>query len=333
MLVAIGANGNGFSSPQLADLAQRADAIKTGNGLDELAAAYPPIPTLLTAAIPGGVTSMSVVSAVFGGIALQLLIARLVRREIHPAIIASLVLGLVTAPAVWFQATQDPAPFMALMLLVISIDGFVRFIVRNDTAGGFASGLALAGAFFCDPIALVYAIAITCCAPFLTRHRGFGSREYATMMVLLFPTASMMLSWAFLEWRFTGAAFAGVWRDTDVLRFGVSIDTALNDAATALLLTPVFLVTIALVCRRRPRAAATMAIPVAGIALTSWLGLEFSEASAFVLLTVVALYSIPRQRRLLENLALGAAGLGQLLLSTLLDIDAERIEPFLTALF
>ena len=142
----------------------------------------------------------------------------------------------------------------------------------------------------------------------------------------------MLLCWAFLEWRFTGAAFANVWRDTNVLRFGVSVDSALSDAISLLVLAPVFAATVAIVGRRRLRAAATMTIPVIGIALASWFGLALSEASGIVLLSVVALYSIPRRRLLAENILLGVAGLAQIVATTVIAIDAERVEPFLDAL-
>lgn len=331
--IALGASEAGYASPEIVDLANRAATVREGEGLDQLSSAYPPIPTLLTAVLPGGTTGISVLSAISGGYALQLVLARLVRRKTGIALGAALIAALVCSPIVWFQATQNPSQFMALMFLVVAIDGFIRFIVREDTAGGFASGLALSGAFLCDPIGLVYAIAIAASGPMLAKRRGFNRRNRAATLVLIFPTLSMLLSWAFLEWRFSGSAFATVWATTDAFRFSrVGIEQAIIDAISTVAISILFLTVGIVVVRRRPRAAATLAVPLFGMVLAAILGFPFTPGLGLVLLTVVALYTVPRRLNVVERLVLCAAAIGQVGLTLTTGVGAEDVRPFLDVL-
>lgn len=332
VFIALAASRAGFASPEVVDLAERAEIIRNGRGLDQLSSAYPPLPTLLAAILPGGTVPISVMSAVSGGFALQLVLARLVRRQIGLGLGAVLVAALVCSPIVWFQATQNPAQFMALMFLVLAIDGFIRFIVREDTAGGFAAGLALAGAFLCDPIGVVYAVAIAASGPLLARQRGFNDRNRAAILVLIFPTLSTLASWAFLEWRFSASAFATVWRGTEAFRFnGASIEEALADVASIAATSLVFLAVGAVVVRRRPRAAATLAVPFVGMVLTAMVGLPFAPGLGLVMLTVVALYSVPRRLNTIERSVLGVAAVAQIVVTLQVDLGTD-LQPFLDAL-
>ena len=316
VLIAVLASRSGYVSPELAELSARAEQVRRGEGLQQLSAAYPPLPTLTAAILPGGAVWISVISALLGGVALQLVLARLVRRQTGWLVGSALVVALVGSPAVWFQATQNPSQFMALMFLVIAIDGFVRFVVRDDTAGGFASGLALAGAFLCDPVGLIYLIAIVASTPVLARRPGLNPRNRATMIVLAFPTLSVMASWAFLEWRFSGSAFATVWSTTDAFRLDASaMVSAVADVFATVLVSAVFVAVAFVVVLRRPRAAAALAVPAVGMGLTAIIGLPFAPGLVLALLTFVALYSAPRNLRRYEQVFLVVGAAAQLVIT------------------
>jgi hypothetical protein len=315
------ADHRGFAGSRNLLLQERSDAARTGGGdLAGVANAYPPIPTFLAGILPGGTAGVAVGTAILAGIAMQLVIVRLVRRQVSLLLMGALVLALVAVPALWFEATQNLGGFLALMFLLLALDGFVRFVARNDTIGGFAAGLALAAAFLCDPIALVYTAALGVAALFLTpadqRHEPGVMR--ATASVLLFPTIAVVGAWAFLEWRFSGGAYATIRADQQWFAFD---DGVVRGFGEALLWTisvaarsPIYLVVGALIGRRRALVAAGYAVPLLGLVLAHWIGMTYSAALAFALLSLVGLYSLPRPGARTERWLLGAAAVAQLAL-------------------
>jgi hypothetical protein len=300
-VLAVWADRRGFAGAANRLLQQRADSARAhGDDLSGLDAAYPPLPTFLAAVLPGGTAGLAVCTALCAGTAMQLVTARLVRRDVPLALIGVLVLALVAVPALWFEATQDLSGFLGLMFLVIAVDGFVRFVARADTIGGFVAGLMLAAAFLCDPIALVYTVALGIAAPLLApgrlRHEPGAMR--ATASVLLFPIVMVASAWAFLEWRFTGGAYATIRADQHWFRFDDGVLRSLGDAfawtAIIALHALVYLCVGALLAWRRAVVAVSFAVPLFGLALARWTGFVYSDALAFALLTLLGLYSVPR---------------------------------------
>lgn len=266
---------------------------------------------------PGGTIGVALLTAFCAGISMQLVTARLVRRGIPVLLLAVLVLSLIAVPALWFEATQNLSGFLALMFLVIALDGFVRFVARNDTIGGFVAGLALAAAFLCDPLALVYAFALGVAAPIFAsaqlRDQPGGVR--ATLCVLLFPLAAISAAWAFLEWRFTGSAYAALRSDQSWFEFNGGAIESLGDAVRwvgkVVLRAPVYLMVGAFVTRRRALVTAGYSVPFLGLVLAKWMGFALSDALAFALLVLVALYTVPRSMTPRERWLLGAAAVAQ----------------------
>ena len=201
----------GFVSAPSAALQVHGDLARS-SGAAGLAWAYPPIPTFLASVLPGGAMALALVSSLLAGVAMASLWERLARRHVSVPLSIALLASLACVPAVLYGATQDLAAFAGLAFLIIALDGFARFIVDHDTRGGFQAGLMLALAFGCDPVALVYAAALAAAAPLLAhaRYRSEPDAGVATASVLIFPVAAAAAAWAFLEWRFTGSAFATV---------------------------------------------------------------------------------------------------------------------------
>jgi hypothetical protein len=318
--LALWAEHRGFVGTANALLQQRSDAVTSSSDLEGLRYAYPPLPTFLAAVLPGGTAGVALCTAFFAGIAMQLVVLRLERRQVPLVLMGVLLLSLVGAPALWFEGTQNLSGFLALMFLVIALDGFVRFVARDDTIGGFVAGLMLAAAFLCDPIALVYAIALGAAAPWVAPapFREAPGAMRATASVLLFPIVALVGSWAFLEWRFTGGAFATIRADQDWFAFpdglGATITDALGWTIEALLRSPVYLCVGVLLTLRRRTVALGYAVPLLGLFLARFAGVEYSNALAFALLTLVALYSLPRPGPRAERAVLFAAAAAQFVL-------------------
>lgn len=313
-MLALWADRRGFASAANATLQERADLARAGGGdLSGVRDAYPPMPTFLAGILSGGTAGVAVLSSVCAGIAMQLVTARMVRRGLPLLLMAALVLALVAVPALWFEATQNLSGFLALMFLVVALDGFVRFVARGDTIGGFVAGLALAAAFLCDPIALVYTAALAVAAPLLTPRalRGEPGLTRATTSVLVFPILAVAGGWAFLEWRFTGGAFATLRTDHDWFTFpggvGESLVDALDYVGGVLLRAPVYACVAVLLARRNVGASIAYLVPVIGLVLADWAGFHMTEALAFALLVLVALYSVPRSLGRRGAVALGGA--------------------------
>jgi hypothetical protein len=338
-VLALWAEHRGFAGSANRLLQERSDAARgAGGDMSGLRDAYPPLPTLLAGILPGGTAGVAVCTGVLAGIAMQLVTFRLARRQVSVPLAAALLLALIGVPVMWFEGTQNLSGFLALMFLVIAIDGFVRFVAREDTVGGFVAGLMLAAAFLCDPVALVYTAALGVAAPFLAprdlRHQSGAMR--ATASVLVFPTIAVVGAWAFLEWRFTGGAYATIRHDQRWFAFdhGVLRTTldALRWTGEAALRSPVYLCVGVLLMRRRAVVAFGYAVPLAGLFVARWIGMEYSVALAFALLTLVGLYSVPRPGARGERWLLGAAALVQLVLALAWAPDSAEFHAWADAI-
>lgn len=337
--LALWAEHRGFTGATNSVLRERSELARAGGGdLSGLQHAYPPLPTLLALLAPGTV-GVAIFTALCAGVAMQLVTARLVRRDVPIVLLGMLVLALIAVPALWFEATQNLSGFLALMFLVIALDGFVRFVARNDTIGGFVAGLMLAAAFLCDPIALVYAVALAISAPLLAtsqlRHQPGGVR--ATLCVLLFPLAAVATAWAFLEWRFTGGAFATLRLEERWFAFDDGVLQGLADQARSVsaiaLRSPVYVLIGVLLLRRRATVGLAYAVPFVGLVLAAWTGFALSDALAFALLTLIALYSVPRSLVRPERIALAAAAVLQFVLLLAWDPAGAEFHQWADLLF
>jgi hypothetical protein len=317
-LIALGiwANQRGFVSTSHQLFVDQARTVTDGGpDLAGLAAAYPPVPVLLAGLLPGGVLALSVVAALFAGLTLHLAWERLVQRDLPVLVLAGLLLPVFAVPAVAFLASQSVAGIATLSLLAIALQGFARFAVDRDTEAGFTTGLALAGAYLFDPIAVFYALALGGAAWFFAhdRFRTERSAATATVAVMAFPTVFLVLAWMFLDWRFTGSAFHPTALSPDLFAFPDGIGPGLGSAAlvvgAALLHVPLYLAVGLLYAVRFPVALVGYLVAVLASIVAVWIGLRFTPVTAYVLFTLVALMSIPRRTapRLLAGLAVVGA--------------------------
>jgi hypothetical protein len=318
IVIAVRVYGEGYRDAANTALHQQSALIHWGSSdLSFVAHVYPPLPTAVAALLPNAM-SLGIVGALAAGGMLQAVTARLANHGYPVPIALLLAATLGGSPSFAFTATTDLASFMGLAFLVFSLDGYLRFVFRGQTHGGFQAGLAIGAAGLCIPAATICALGFAGAAPLLARHRYRGQQAgRATASVLLFPTVAGVLGWIFLCWRFAGSPLGWLRQVAPEMWNGAgSLDhlhAALTTVGPPLLLTPVFVAAVVLLAlRRRALQALGICLPLACIIVALWLGLPFPSASVAIVLGVVGLLSLPVRpsRRLLVIIVLIAlAGL------------------------
>jgi hypothetical protein len=305
-LVAIAslAAARGYQDGANTALVERARAIEWGaRQLGFVGTVYPPIPTVIARLVPSA-AALGIVGAFAGGFLLEAVHRRVRAAGMSHAWAIALVAMLALSPGFVLTATTDLANFLAITLLAVAVDGFVRFTHRGQTHGGFRAGLALGLAGLCHPSAILCAVGFAIAAPMVAHHRYRGRRAAgrATAAVLLFPTVAGLAGWTFLCWRFTGSPLGWLHNSApglfDVGGIGAVLSTAGSQIWLPLVLTPTLLAVVALIVRRRGgRSGAGAALPAVVLALAAGLGIGFSRGATAALLGMTALCSLPRMSR------------------------------------
>jgi hypothetical protein len=285
-----------------------------GFSFTDMGAFYPPAPIIATLLVGASAVGMAVISSLFAGSALHSAWEGMVQRGVPHATQLMMLCSVTLVPSVWFLASQDIPTIGGITMLVIALAGFIRFVFSNDTIGGFTAGLFMAAAFFFDPAALAYAFTLALATPFLasTRYSREPGATRALISVLLFPTLAALAGWVFIEWRFTGSPFSFISSDLGLFQFDVTAISALASAASSVLVdvlkTPVYLVVAILLARQRPVAGLGLLAPIVGLILVRWSGLSYSPTATLILLSLLAIVSVPTSSgRLTRWLLLGAA--------------------------
>ncbi len=209
--LALRADRRGPASPAHTALALRGELLRAGGGLGGLDSAWPPLPVAALALLPGGTLTAGLLCALAAGTLFLALAERLLHR-VRPAAALAVLAPVALTPAVWYAGSQDLAATASLAFLALALPGYLRFAVDGETEGGFVAGLLLAVALLCDPVALGYVVALAAAAPLLAgrRYRASPGAGTAAAAVLVFPSAAVLLGWAYLEWRFAGSPLAAL---------------------------------------------------------------------------------------------------------------------------
>ncbi|AGZ38810.1 hypothetical protein [Actinoplanes friuliensis] len=248
---------------------------------------YPPLPSGIAGALPGGRLALGIAGALLAAFVLEFLITRLRRRQ-HPWwLIAPVIIGIGAMPVYARTAIDDLATFAGLAALIFAVAGLLEFTGLGDTGGGFRAGLALGIGVACDLNVAVYAVAIGVAAPLIARRRyqGIPYATQAAMLVLIFPACAALTGWAYLEWRFSGGAF-----------HAVHLVGGGTDGLTATLLaiatSPVFLLSAVILLRQNAAAAVALAIPVLSLMISTGLGLTNGGGTDHIVLALIGAFTI-----------------------------------------
>jgi hypothetical protein len=278
---------------------------------------YPPIPIAIASILPGGAAMLGFVGALAAGVMLHVAWERLRLREVPGWLIVVLLVTFGATPAFAYLSTQDLSGFIGLGLFTLAVSGFLRFATDGDTEGGFMCGLALGVAVACDPVALIYTVCLSLAAAPVAwqRYRGETHAVRASALVIGFPAVGAVLGWTFLQWRFTGSAFGWLTDAPGTFDFPEGVWGGLADSfrrgAIGLLISPLFLLTQSLLIWRRREAVLVAVLPVVGLSVSLWLGLRTASGHTIVLLSLLALMSVPRKpSKLMASLIASTAVLG-----------------------
>jgi hypothetical protein len=299
--LAVWADHQGFVSPRVAWVVHRGDLVTAGSGIGNLQYAYPMLPVLLSIVLPGATLALPIVTCLFSGLTLALLVRRLAAPR-HLVVL----LPLVAVPVMWFIASELIAQVIALTFLVIALEAFLEFAVRGVTYSGFVAGLALAVSYTADPGAVLYMLVMCLFVPVISaaRYQGDSKAAIGIWAVLAFPFLAVLLGWAFLMWEFTGT-----WRGNldyspyaHLLAFphGVlpGLGRALVAAAQDLVRAPLYVVAavLAAVRTRKPAIGLGLILPVLMLAMALWLGFDYAPDTAYFMLTLLAVAVIVEHR-------------------------------------
>ncbi|PVZ09980.1 hypothetical protein [Actinomycetospora cinnamomea] len=246
-----------------------------------------------------------------------------VRRDVPWWLVGLLLLPILGVPAVAYLVSESLPGIATLSLLAIAVQGFVRFARERSTEGGFSAGLALALAFCFSPITVPFALALGASTVFLARERfrDEPSAVPATVGVVVFPVVFVIAAWTFLQWRFSGAAFATLVDSPGFLAFpgGVwaSLGAATVTVGLGLLHAPLYLLMAVSMGIREPLPLIGYLLPIAGSVVAVWTGLLFTQVSTTVLFTLLALIAVPRRPRRGLVFALAVVAVAQLALGWL----------------
>lgn len=174
---------------------------------------FPPLSTLLAAAIPGGETGLAIAGSLVAGIFLQKVLEIMVQRKFPVGTTTILMLALAANPLFAYTVTENFAAFLGLAFFGLGIADIVRFVAWGNTQSGFRAGLLLMLAVLSDLSGIVYVLTAASAAPFLRLGRSHqqGARG-ANVLVIVFPTVAAIGSIAILNLIFTGRALGSTGR-------------------------------------------------------------------------------------------------------------------------
>ncbi len=172
---------------------------------------FPPLSTLLAAAIPGGQTGLAIAGALIAGVFLQKILEIMVQRRFATGTTVILLLALAANPLFAYTATENFAAFLGLAFFGLGIADIVRFIAWGNTQSGFRAGLFLMLAVLSDLSGILYVLTAASAAPFLRlgRRHHPGARG-ANVLVIVFPSLAAIGAIMGLNWIFVGSPLGSV---------------------------------------------------------------------------------------------------------------------------
>lgn len=280
---------------------------------------FPPVSTLLAGFVPGGAFTLSIIGALSAGVFLQKLIEIMVQRRFGRSTIVILMMALGLNPLFFYNATQNYAAFLGLLLFGLGLSHIVRFITWGNTESGFRVGLYFMVAVLTDVTALVYVTAAALSAPFL-RHRRAGVRgaRRANALVILFPAASALVSLAVLNAVFLGRPFAGATQSA-FSGFGDRLVVAGEFFSTTeglIVIAPLASAWLVALIVRRPGAIIISTVVFAAFIVGFALGLlpTGSTGNIFIAMTLLAIALIPTARSAKGTRLISLVGVLQLII-------------------
>jgi hypothetical protein len=262
---------------------------------------FPPLSTLLAAAIPGGQLGLAIAGSLVAGIFLQKVLEIMVQRKFPVGTTAILILALAANPLFAYTVTENFAAFLGLAFFGLGIADIVRFVAWGNTQSGFRAGLLLMLAVLSDLSGIVYVLTAAAAAPFLRLGRSHhqGARA-ANVLVIVFPTVAAIGGIAILNLifihRFLGSTGRGIIAGT-AERFA-QLPVVFQQPSGWFLIASVLSAWLIAIIVRRPGSIIVSTLVFAAILGSFVIGLipAGSAGNTFILMTLMAIALIPTRK-------------------------------------
>jgi len=298
---------------------------------------FPPLSTLLAAAIPGGEIGLSVAGALVAGIFLQKILEIMVQRNFRPGMTTIMMLALAANPLFAYTVTENFAAFLGLAFFGLGIADVVRFVAWGNTQSGFRAGLFLMLATLSDLSGILYTLTAAGAAPFLRlgRHHQQGARG-ANVLVIVFPTiaavaAIAMLNLLFIH-RFLGATGRGLIAGAPE-RFA-SVPHLFDQPSGWLLIAPVLSAWVIALIVRRPGSILVSTLVFCAILGAFVIGLipAGSAGNTFILMTLMAIALIPTRKELITVVMMDVVAVLQIAIAWATAFNRDIVLQWMTTL-
>jgi len=314
--------------------------------IGRIVAGYPTLPFLATTLVawlaPAGAPAPALVAALLFSIITAFCFVKF--RRIGLSYLAAFVatLLIVFHPVFVRAVVAGPADmFFAAFLLMLGL-ALYDLRARSGPSEVMHVGLVLMALAFSHPIGAAFAFASVPFLAFAVRPTLVASSALNVVIALIFPTAFMLLSFAYVSWVFPGDGWSffaaptqslSLWTAAIARVFGnglvgiAALDSSLTMGAALAVGAPVVVVMLALVYRRRP-----LVIPAAVFVASALAATAICVASRFFgdptailvaapVLSAAVVIRVPvaRERQLTVILLLALGWLGGLLSIALID--------------
>jgi hypothetical protein len=195
------------TTPNIDHVAGLAGLSSANLDLARLGEVWPPLGVLIVAVVPGGQTGLAVVGALAAGVFLQKMIEVMQQRRFHPAKTVAFGLAIGANPLFVYTVTQNLQGFLGIALFGLGAADMLKFLAGRDTQAGFRAGLLFMTTSLVQASGLLYVTVAALVAPLISlARRGERGARASTILVVLFPTFSVLASLAFLELVFLQSA-------------------------------------------------------------------------------------------------------------------------------
>jgi hypothetical protein len=262
---------------------------------------FPPLSTLLAAAIPGREAGLAIAGSLIAGVFLQKMLEIMVQRRFPLGTSMILVIALAANPLFAYTVTENFPAFLGLAFFGLGIADIFRFVAWGNTQSGFRAGIFLMLAVLSDLSGIVYVLTAACAAPFLRlgRHHHQGARG-ANVLVIVFPTVAAIGALMALNLLFIGNPLGTVGQQIiagTAERF-MTIGVVFQTPTGWFLLASVFSGWLIALIVRRPGSIIVSTLVFVAIMGSYVVGLipAGSAGNTFILMTLMAIALVPTSK-------------------------------------
>lgn len=298
---------------------------------------FPPLSTLLAAAIPGGEAGLSVAGALVAGIFLQKILEIMVQRKFRVGTVTIMMLALAANPLFAYTVTENFPAFLGLAFFGLGIADIVRFVAWGNTQSGFRAGLLLMLATLSDLSGFLYVLTAAAAAPFLRlgRRHHQGARG-ANVLVIVFPTLAAIGSIAMLNLIFLGRPLGSTGRGllAGMAERWAAVPHLFDQPSGWLLIAPVLSAWVVALIVRRPGSILVSTLVFLAVIGADVIGLvpAGSAGNIFILMVLMAMALVPTPKELITVVMMDLVAVLQVAIAWATAFNRDIVLQWMTTL-